>query len=173
MPGVADNITTDDASPRSRPYNSTAYVVRKLIWIGALLGIGAGAAYGLLSFQLADSAPQQAVAAGIGCFGVITPYVVARALDALFRSENAGGEGPMSVLQRELWHGVPADLGEMFHLAKGEKHARCALWTHQLGWELRLTIGADVVMTQVCRSEDEVFATGETWKAGLWVKGWK
>jgi len=91
MPGIAENLTNDGAAPRARTFNSTAFVVRKLVWIVALLAMGAGAAYGFLSFQLADSAPQQGAAAGIGCFSVITPYVVARALDALFRSETAGG----------------------------------------------------------------------------------
>jgi len=79
----------------------------------------------------------------------------------------------MEVLQRDLWTGEAKSQGDVFTLTKADRRATTALWTHQLGWELRLTIGAEMVRTQVCRSEDEVFSTGETWKAGLWVKGWK
>lgn len=30
----------------------------------------------------------------------------------------------------------------------------------------------EVVQSQVCRTQDEVLATGETWKAALLEKGW-
>jgi hypothetical protein len=30
----------------------------------------------------------------------------------------------------------------------------------------------EIAQTQVCRTEDEVFTTGEQWKAALQLKGW-
>jgi hypothetical protein len=80
----------------------------------------------------------------------------------------------MQVLQRPDWHGSPRNLGELFILKKNGREATCKLRTHQLGWELLLFIGdqAEVVQTQVCRSQDEVLTTGEQWKAAMGEKGW-
>ena len=74
---------------------------------------------------------------------------------------------PLRVLQRPDWHGTPRELGELFILHKNRSEARAMLLTHQLGWEVRLLIGAqpEVVQTQVCRSQEEVLSTGEQWKA--------
>ena len=51
---------------------------------------------------------------------------------------------------------------------------RLQLRTHLLGWESRLYIGQqeEVVQTRVCRA-NEVFTTGDNWKAGLLEKGSK
>lgn len=80
----------------------------------------------------------------------------------------------MNVLQRALWHGEPKQLGELFVLKKGTRTATCELWSHAFGWELRLFVGkqTEIVQTQVCRSEDEVFATGDAWKVKMQEKGW-
>jgi hypothetical protein len=47
--------------------------------------------------------------------------------------------------------------------------ARAALFTHQLGWEVRLLVGSqlEVVQTQVCRDREEVLGTGEQWKQAM------
>ena len=65
--------------------------------------------------------------------------------------------------------------GELFCLHKNRREARAALFTHQLGWEVRLLVGSqlEVVQTQVCREQEEVLATGERWKAALVEKGWR
>ena len=78
----------------------------------------------------------------------------------------------MNVLQRELWNGRPSELGDLFRLTKGEKSARCALWSHWSGWELRLDAAGEMIRTQVCRSEEEVFSTGERWKKNMQSRGW-
>ncbi len=51
----------------------------------------------------------------------------------------------------------------------------CKLRSHQFGWALLLFVGAqaEVVQTQVCRSQDEVLDTGDRWKAAMIEKGWK
>ena len=84
---------------------------------------------------------------------------------------------PMSAtLQRERWNGEPAYLGDLFRVTRmrGEKPlaAVCKLWTHHLGWEVRLEINADLQRSEVFRAQDDVLAAGETWKAALleeWV----
>jgi len=66
------------------------------------------------------------------------------------------------------------ELGELFILHKNRREARAIIMTHQLGWGMRLMVGAqlEVVQTKVCRSEEEVFDCGDRWKAALMEKGW-
>jgi hypothetical protein len=80
----------------------------------------------------------------------------------------------LQVLQRPDWHGTPIELGDLFRLQKNRREARAALFTHQLGWEVRLFVGSqlEVVQTQVCRDQEEVLRTGEQWKAAMIEKGW-
>jgi hypothetical protein len=51
-----------------------------------------------------------------------------------------------ATLQREHWNGQPAHLGDLFRVSKtrGDKQlgAVCQLWTHALGWEVRLEISS-------------------------------
>lgn len=85
------------------------------------------------------------------------------------------GPMPLQVLQRPNWHGTSIELGDLFRLQKNRREARAALFTHQLGWEVRLLVGSqlEVVQTQVCRDQEEVLATGEQWKLGMIEKGWR
>jgi hypothetical protein len=79
----------------------------------------------------------------------------------------------IDVLQRLTWHGEPKELGDLFRLTKN-RQARAVLFTHQLGWEIRLLVGsqAELARSQVCRTQDEVLTTGETWRAALQAEGW-
>ena len=84
---------------------------------------------------------------------------------------------PTDVLQRPDWVGPPAPLGEGWRLHKQicgrARQAVCELWSHQLGWELRLVIdGGELTRSQVCRSNDEILDTQEQWKAAMVGKGW-
>jgi len=80
----------------------------------------------------------------------------------------------VQVLQRPDWHGTPIELGDLFRLQKNRREARAALFTHQLGWEVRLLVGSqlEVVQTQVCRDQDDVLTAGEMWKTAMVEKGW-
>lgn len=82
---------------------------------------------------------------------------------------------PLQVLQRSNWHGTPVALGELFILHKNRREAKALLFTHQLGWEVRLIVGAqaEVVQTQVCRTQEEVLSTAEQWNAAMKEKGWQ
>jgi len=81
-----------------------------------------------------------------------------------------------ATLQREHWNGQPTYLGDLFRVSKtrGDKMlgAVCKLWTHALGWELRLEINDDLQRSEVFRSQDDVLAVGEMWKAAMIEKGW-
>lgn len=66
-------------------------------------------------------------------------------------------------------------IGDWFVLIRNGRTARCQIRTHPLGWELRL-IGAakdGFELTQVCRTEREVFDLGDEWKAKMGLKGWR
>jgi hypothetical protein len=80
----------------------------------------------------------------------------------------------LQVLQRPDWHGTSRELGDLFVLHKNRREARAVIVTHQLGWEVRLLVGAqlEVVQTQVCRTQEDVLSTGEQWKAAMLEKGW-
>jgi hypothetical protein len=56
-------------------------------------------------------------------------------------------------------------------MRKGDKVARCELWSHQFGWELRL-MTTDLRRSQVCRSSEEILNTHEAWRAAMLEKGW-
>jgi hypothetical protein len=67
----------------------------------------------------------------------------------------------------------PKRLGDLWTLTRGTLTLRCALSTHRLGWELRLTSGANFSRTQVCKTETDVFATSDTWRADALKQGWR
>src|SRR5688572_12061431 len=71
----------------ARKSASAGFILRKVIWIAALIVMGFFAIDGFVSFYLQTGAPQQAAAAASACFHMITPYVMARALDELTRGE--------------------------------------------------------------------------------------
>lgn len=81
---------------------------------------------------------------------------------------------PIDTLTRyDAWRGVEP-IGDWFVLTRDGRQARCEIRTHPLGWELRL-IGAardGFEPTHVCRTEREVFDTGDEWKAKMVEKGW-
>jgi hypothetical protein len=70
----------------------------------------------------------------------------------------------------------PTYLGDLFRVSKtrGDKTlgAVCKLWTHALGWEVRLEINDAPQRSEVFRSQDDVLTAGEAWKAAMVEKGW-
>ena len=77
-----------------------------------------------------------------------------------------------SGLPRARWDGEPKPLGETCRLQKGTRTATCQLWSHPLGWELRLVAAGELVQSAACRSQDEVVTLTEQWKAKLLQNGW-
>jgi hypothetical protein len=71
-------------------------------------------------------------------------------------------------------HGPPEELWELFSLTNA-KHARarCALWSHQFGWELRLTVNDSLIRSQVSRVFSDVISASDEWKAAMFAQGWQ
>lgn len=61
---------------------------------------------------------------------------------------------------------------EMWALTQGDRVLHCTLTTNPLGWELRLSVGAAMSRTKVCKVEPDVFATAAAWRAEAEEKGW-
>jgi len=80
---------------------------------------------------------------------------------------------PPEVLQRFSWDGKPRELGDLFVIHKANNTARCQLMSHELGWECRLLVGNELMLSQVCRDQDSALTTGEEWKAAMLGKGWR
>ena len=73
--------------PTRRPV-PVGFILRKILWVVALVTMGAVAMDGFLSFELQTGAPQQAASAAWSSFQIVTVYVVARGLDELTRGQN-------------------------------------------------------------------------------------
>jgi hypothetical protein len=63
-------------------------------------------------------------------------------------------------------------LETVWTLSKRGQVARLVLYTHQFGWELRGE-SADLLMTQVCKSDREIEDVSAAWKAAMIEKGWR
>ena len=74
----------------------------------------------------------------------------------------------MQGLQRFPRDRPPQRIAELFRVrhAAGSHRAdvRCDLWSHPLGWEVRLFVDGHLVQARVCRTQEEVLTTMETWK---------
>ena len=66
------------------------------------------------------------------------------------------------------------ELRELFSLSKSDRAlARCALWSHQVGCELRLTVNGALVRSQVSRDYAEVLTAAEEWQRAMRAEGWR
>jgi len=81
--------------------------------------------------------------------------------------------GNPSGLKRYDYYAGPKPLGDEWTLTRGDLTMRCALATHRLGWELRLTAGASFSRSQVCKSETEVSSVSQAWEKEARAQGWK
>jgi hypothetical protein len=74
-------------------------------------------------------------------------------------------------VQRSFWNGSPVALQTLWTLRKGTRSASCVLYTHALGWELKVESG-DLLLTQVCRSDQEIEDVSAGWRDAMLQKGW-
>ena len=79
---------------------------------------------------------------------------------------------PLSQLKRYEYYRGPQSLGDAWTLSRGALILRCAIATHSLGWELRLTSGQNFLRSQVCKSESEVVSVSDAWVVEAKSKGW-
>jgi hypothetical protein len=75
-------------------------------------------------------------------------------------------------LPRYDYYRGPKALGDMWIMTRGALTMRCALSTHSLGWEIRLTAGASFSRVEVCKTESSVFDRADAWKAEATAQGW-
>lgn len=66
----------------------------------------------------------------------------------------------------------PKPLDNMWSLTQGALTMLCTLKTHSLGWELRLIAGKNMVRSQVCKNQTDVYDTAEAWHKEALAKGW-
>ena len=74
--------------------------------------------------------------------------------------------------QRDHFNG-PELLSPGWTRHKAGKSAVCTVWSHQFGFELRLTIDEDdLPRTQTCPSAEDLVRVQEEWRTALETKGW-
>lgn len=76
------------------------------------------------------------------------------------------------IFTRREWSGEYEELGDIWRLTKGWRHARAVVVTHPLGVELRLLIDDDLQQSQMHRDDDTLLDQAEMWKQAMVAKGW-
>lgn len=115
----------------------------------------------------ATNIPLLYVCEACGCTLTIPP-----ARSPIEELERSGEEEHMNVPVRDRFAG-PELLSSAWTLTKGEKHAACEVWSHALGYELRLGITGDPhARTRVCKSQKELIGRQNEWRTGLEAEGW-
>jgi hypothetical protein len=74
--------------------------------------------------------------------------------------------------QRQHFNGAEL-LSPKWTLRRGQKRATCEVWSHQFGFELRLTGRDPMPRTLVCVTQKDLIRVQEEWRAALEAKGWK
>lgn len=70
-------------------------------------------------------------------------------------------------------HG-PQEIGNVWLAFKDSRRLVCTLFTHSLGWELRLMVmGGLFIRTEVCATPTHVFETADQWKQDAVARGWR
>ena len=84
---------------------------------------------------------------------------------------------PTKTSRREFWNGDPERLPDGFTVTKPKGDhvltAVCEVWTHEMGWELRLQVdGQGLLMSSLTRSGAEMLTRVEEWHRAMLQKGW-
>jgi hypothetical protein len=70
------------------------------------------------------------------------------------------------------YYGEPKEAALVWVLTKGAKRARCTLWTHPIGAEVRVEAAGEFVRSQAGREVLALVELATTWKAQFQGKGW-
>ncbi len=85
---------------------------------------------------------------------------------------DGGKDGRLMQLFPPREHFVsPERLSPAWTLERDHETAECVVWSHQFGFELRLTARGEL-RSQVCVTEQDLIAVQEEWRAALEAKGW-
>jgi hypothetical protein len=49
---------------------------------------------------------------------------------------------------------------------------RCVVWSHEFGFELRVSTGKELIESRVCHTQEQLIAIQEEWRAAFANKGW-
>jgi hypothetical protein len=84
---------------------------------------------------------------------------------------------PTKMSRREFWNDDPERLPDGFTVTKPNGDhvltAVCEVWTHEMGWELRLQVdGKGLLMSSVTRASAEMLTSVEEWHRAMLEKGW-
>ena len=76
------------------------------------------------------------------------------------------------VIETEVMPAINIE-AELFSLSKSDRaRARCALWSHQFGLQLRLSVNDSLIRSQLCRGSADVLTTADDWWTAMVEHGW-
>jgi len=68
----------------------------------------------------------------------------------------------------------PRELGNVWVAFNETRRLVCTLFTHGLGWELRLMVmGGMFIRREVCTTQTQVFEMADQWKQDAVARGWR
>ncbi len=70
------------------------------------------------------------------------------------------------------WNGEAKFVSDVWRLRKDRRLAVCALWTHPIGAEARVTVDGDFLRTEAKRNGLELVDLALEWKQQFQEKGW-
>ena len=70
---------------------------------------------------------------------------------------------PSGLRRYDSYAGITV-LGDMWTLERGKEQMHCRISTHPLGWELRQMRGVNLIHSQVCKTEADVFKSADVWQ---------
>jgi hypothetical protein len=80
----------------------------------------------------------------------------------------------VSVSQREHWNGRPEQIRELFTLTRVTGvRAVCSLWTHPLGWEIRVLVNDTFIRSQVVLDPADLQRIANEWRDAMIREGWR
>jgi hypothetical protein len=74
---------------------------------------------------------------------------------------------------RKPQHSAPQGVGTLWTLRREEYTASCSLLSWSPGWELRVLMQNDVLLSQRCSTTADAFELAEHWRRGLLEHGWQ
>jgi hypothetical protein len=67
----------------------------------------------------------------------------------------------------------PALLTAAWVLHKGSRAARCTIWSHPLGFELRLVCDDSLPRIRICQTPETMVQLQARWRAAMEAQGWR
>jgi hypothetical protein len=68
---------------------------------------------------------------------------------------------------------IANDVGTLWTMRRRQHSARCALMAWPDGWELRVLVDREILLTERCARADEAFALADRWRHRMLEQGWQ